>query len=43
LQLQLEKPDVLISPDASDFNMVHFHRAKELIAIGENVAEEAES
>ena len=43
LQLQLEKPDVLISPDVSDFNMLHFHRAKELIAIGENAAEEAES
>ncbi|MDW7679747.1 MAG: patatin-like phospholipase family protein [bacterium] len=35
LQLQLAKPDILISPDVSDFNMLHFHRAKELIAIGE--------
>lgn len=41
LQLQLEKPDILISPDVSDFNMLHFHRAKELIAIGEKAAHEA--
>ncbi len=40
LQLQLEKPDILISPDISDFNMLHFHRAKELIAIGEKAAQE---
>ncbi|MGP8330313.1 MAG: hypothetical protein ACT6FF_08365 [Methanosarcinaceae archaeon] len=40
LQLQLEKPDVLISPDVSDFNMLHFHHAKELIAIGENAVQQ---
>ena len=40
LQLQLEKPDILISPDVSDFNMLHFHRAKELITIGENAVNE---
>mgnify|MGYP000284374093 CR=1 FL=1 len=39
LQLQLAKPDILISPDVSDFNMLHFHRAKELIAIGEKTAD----
>jgi len=38
LQLQLEKPDLLISPDINDFKMLEFHRAKELIATGENVA-----
>jgi len=40
LQLQLAKPDILISPDVTDFNMLHFFRAKELIAIGEKAAEE---
>ena len=38
LQLQLEKPDLLISPDINDFKMLEFYRAKELIAIGEKVA-----
>ena len=41
LQLQLEKPDILISPDISDFKMLEFHRAKELIAIGEKTAQKA--
>ena len=40
LQLQLEKPDILISPDISDFKMLEFHRANELIAIGEKAAQE---
>lgn len=40
LQLQLAKPDILISPDVSDFRMLYFHRAKELIAIGENAVQQ---
>jgi len=40
LQLQLEKPNILISPDISDFKMLEFHRANELIAIGEKAAQE---
>lgn len=41
LQLQLEQPDILISPDISTFKMLEFHRAKELVKIGENAAEQA--
>jgi len=40
LQLQLEKPDILISPDISNYKMLEFHRAKELIGIGEKAAGE---
>jgi len=38
LQLQLTMPDVLITPDVSDFHMLEFHRARDLISAGELAA-----
>lgn len=38
IHLQFYPPNVLINPQVQDFNMLEFHRSKELIDIGEKTA-----
>ena len=40
-RLNEKRPDILISPDCSSYDFLGFHRAEELIRVGEEAALEA--